>query len=449
VTRPLLLPGLPRVWRSADELQLGADPFRAVVVRLPDSRTAVILDLLDGTRSERAVLARSAELGIPADQSHALIATLRAAGLVRPATELIPNGLPPATRRRLIGEAAALARTTTPSPAETLRRRWHSRVVINGHGRLAAPIAVALAESGVGQVRPEVPGVVGPGELPGSPLRPTDLGRPRRAAISDAVLRAAPDTRTPPVRRPPTPPPVAPAPEREPATSSREPVSPAPERAASLHEPGESTGEPDARTREQGSTREPATPSRPPAAQARGQAASVREPAAVSREPVARVRVRTAMGSEPGESAGEAGAPVGASVVVELDQDVAPDWRAEARRVGREPRLAVTIRDGVPVVGPFVPAVGGPCLHCIELHRRDRDASWPGVAPRPRTEPAEPCTIAGLLTATAYIVDEILAHLDGGGPETLGAAVEISGPGRLRRRSWPPHPACPCTGPAA
>ncbi len=94
------------------------------------------------------------------------------------------------------------------------------------------------------------------------------------------------------------------------------------------------------------------------------------------------------------------------------------------------------------MIGPLVPAGGGgPCLHCLDLHRKDRDPAWPGPAPRPREEP---CTVVNLLAATAYASSEVLAHLDGSESQTLGAAVEICGPGRTRRRSWPPHPACPC-----
>jgi hypothetical protein len=57
----------------------------------------------------------------------------------------------------------------------------------------------------------------------------------------------------------------------------------------------------------------------------------------------------------------------------------------------------------------------------------------------------QPCTVATLLAATAYATAEALMFLDGATPETLGAAVEITAPGRFRRRSWPPHPACGCT----
>ncbi|MEO3922978.1 hypothetical protein ABGB07_03730 [Micromonosporaceae bacterium B7E4] len=57
----------------------------------------------------------------------------------------------------------------------------------------------------------------------------------------------------------------------------------------------------------------------------------------------------------------------------------------------------------------------------------------------------EPCLTATLVTAAGYAVGEVLTFLDGGTPETVGGAVEVTGAGRLRRRTWPPHPACDCT----
>jgi hypothetical protein len=353
VIRPILIPGLPRVWRGPRELQLGSDPSRAVSIELPDPRVAQILDLLDGTRSERAALSRAAELGAPADQARALLATLQAAGLVLPATELLPNGLPHESRRRLIGEAAALA-LARKNPADILRRRAACRVVLTGHGRLGAPIAVALAEAGVGSIEADLPGTVGPGELAGGPLRGSDLGRPRREAISDAVLRAAPGSRPLPVRDP-----------AAPATHTR-----------SVPGPAEPT-------------------SRSP---------SVRDPAA--------------------------------TLVVQLGHDRPSDG----------PHLTVTIREGIPVIGPFVPASGRPCLRCLDLHRQDRDAAWPGPPRRPFPDTVQACAVATLLAATAFATAEVLTHLDGGHPQTLGTAVEITAPGRVRRRRWPPHPACRCNG---
>jgi bacteriocin biosynthesis cyclodehydratase domain-containing protein len=180
LARPTLLPGLRRLWRSRHSLQLGVDPARAVVLELPDARAARLLDLLDGTRSERAALADARRLAIREPDARALLDALRAAGLVIGAQSLLPHNLPEPVRRRLADEAAALALRGTDAPAtpaQILRRRAAARVVVTGHGRLAAPVALALAESGVGHVAPSAP------------------------QTAEAITRAAPGTGTAPLRR--------------------------------------------------------------------------------------------------------------------------------------------------------------------------------------------------------------------------------------------------------
>ncbi|MBB4737324.1 hypothetical protein BJY16_000783 [Actinoplanes octamycinicus] len=335
--RPTLIPGLTRVWRGPAELQLGLDPARAVRLELPDPRLARVLDLLDGHRPERQVLLHAAQLGVPPDEARQLLDLLHRAGLVLPAAALLPAGLPSDQRRRLTGEAAALALgAPLASPARVLRRRRAARVVVTGRGRLGATVAVALAEAGVGHVHPDLSGMVGPGDLAGSPLTAADLGDPLHTAVAAAIQRAAPGTEVREVRR----------------------------------------------------------------------------------------------------------APVALVVQLAHDQPVALVAAGHAAR--RQPHLAVRIRDGAAVVGPFVPAAGRPCLHCLELHRRDRDPGWPGAPAPPGPAAGEPCAVATVLAATGFATAEVLTFLDGGTPETLGAAVEISAPGRFRRRSWKPHPGCAC-----
>ncbi|WP_239102953.1 hypothetical protein [Actinoplanes siamensis] len=135
-------------------------------------------------------------------------------------------------------------------------------------------------------------------------------------------------------------------------------------------------------------------------------------------------------------------APV--NLVVQLAHEQPAALVAAAHAGRRQPHLAVRIRDGVAVIGPLVPSAGGPCLNCQDLHRRERDPDWPGAEGPPGPDVAEPCAVATVLAATGFVVAEVLTFLDGGTPETLGAAVEISSPGRIRRRSWPPHPVCTC-----
>src|SRR2546429_1136801 len=81
VSRPTLLPGLRRLWRDRHAVQLGTDPRRAVVLEFADPRLARVLDLLDGSRTEQAVLRDAATLGITEPAAVALLSTLRDGGL--------------------------------------------------------------------------------------------------------------------------------------------------------------------------------------------------------------------------------------------------------------------------------------------------------------------------------------------------------------------------------
>ena len=413
MNRPTLIPGLPRLWRGPAELQLGSDPARALLLRLPDRRTARVLDLLDGTRSERLILMRAGELGVPAAECLALLETLHGAGLAMPASALVPPALGADSRHRLTSEAAALAlrgQGRAPgardrTPAQTLRRRLAARVVVAGHGRLGAPIAVALAESGVGHVRPEVTGEVGPGELAGGPLRGADVGRPRRVAIIEALSRAAPGTSHGVRRRPP-----------DDADGGR-----LPDDVIAGRPPDDAGG---------GRLQDSVSAGRLPDSIGAG-----RLPDSVSagRPPDSVIAGRAYRHRS------------AAALLIQLDHDEPATLRAATLAAHRQPHLAVTIREGAAVIGPLVPARGAPCLNCLELHRLARDASWPG-APARAGPIAEPCAVTTILAATAFATAEALTFLDGGSPETLGATVEITGPGRARRRTWAPHPDCGCGG---
>jgi bacteriocin biosynthesis cyclodehydratase domain-containing protein len=139
-----------------------------------------------------------------------------------------------------------------------------------------------------------------------------------------------------------------------------------------------------------------------------------------------------------------------ATLMIQLGYDEPTALLAAGHGRRRQAHLAVAVREGTAIIGPLVPPAGTPCLNCLDLHRQERDADWPqlaaqlGATGQPGRTGAEPCSVATLLAATAYAAGEALAFLDGGTPETLGAAVEIATPGRFRRRTWTPHPACGC-----
>jgi len=109
MSRPTLLPGLRRLWRDGHSLQLGTDPRRAVVLDFVEPATARVLDLLDGTRTERTVILEAAALGVPVEATEALLGTLGDAGLVVGVHTLVPGDFIEPVRRRLATEVAALA----------------------------------------------------------------------------------------------------------------------------------------------------------------------------------------------------------------------------------------------------------------------------------------------------------------------------------------------------
>lgn len=111
----------------------------------------------------------------------------------------------------------------------------------------------------------------------------------------------------------------------------------------------------------------------------------------------------------------------------------------------RPPHLAVAVRDGTLVVGPFVPAAGAPCLTCLDLHRRDRDPAWADLRAQlaTTTPPAPLCAVATMLIGVGYAVADALAHLDGDVPRTRGLTIELDADGEKRRR-WTDHPRCDC-----
>lgn len=142
-------------------------------------------------------------------------------------------------------------------------------------------------------------------------------------------------------------------------------------------------------------------------------------------------------------------------VVVTVATDAADPGTALDLMAAEVAHLPVVIREADVVVGPFVDPRPGddppwPCLRCVDLHRAELDPAWPVVlsqlTARHRSAvtgpPAALATVAGGLAAA-----EVLAHLDGDTPVTLGAQYEIPLPSvepRLRR--WVAHPECGCAG---
>jgi hypothetical protein len=111
------------------------------------------------------------------------------------------------------------------------------------------------------------------------------------------------------------------------------------------------------------------------------------------------------------------------------------------------PHLVATVRGETGVVGPLVVPGITSCLHCADLHRRDADPRWPGLAAQltGSEPPPSGTTITCLLTAATAAL-QVLAFVDGSAaPGVLEATVELRPPLLTPRvRRWPAHPACDC-----
>ncbi|WP_261562161.1 ThiF family adenylyltransferase [Frankia tisae] len=397
--RPILKPGLRRLWHNGSTLQLGIDPARAVLVAGLDPSHAALLDALDGRRTLEQV---RLDGGAAAWD---LLNLLGGAGLLDDAAP--PPGttpLPPADRDRLSPDLAALSvRSTDPGrPRRVIAARRTARVLVRGAGRVGAQISTLLAAAGVGRVVIDDAEVTTAADVSPGGLRLDDVGRPRALAAGTAMTR---------VRR----------------QADRSPAPGAP--------------------------------------------AGARLPPSV-RDDGPRI---DAFGADLIVLA-----PVGPPTV-------APGACLDLERGGTAHLLA-GVRETTGIVGPLVVPTVTACLHCQHLHRHARDPVWPMLAMqlvRPRTAGHDPCeiTLASLVAALAAM--QALAFLDlavppapspGSGPRqsdnsdlpaaitstedemfdtpsfapkilpvTAGGTLELPLPDwRIRRRSWPVHPNCPC-----
>lgn len=193
---PWLPSVLRRLWRAPGVLQIGTDPGRAVVLHNVTGQVAELIAGLDGTRHVSMVLAQC-PLGEPAARD--VLGSLAAGGLLVDLADAAESPPDPGDHPSLSGALApelygrALG-TLSVSPAQILRLRARAHVVLVGGPRLAAVLGALLAASGVRRLGLVQRGSVGGADLLPGGLQPTDLGRARHAAISDAITRSAPGT---------------------------------------------------------------------------------------------------------------------------------------------------------------------------------------------------------------------------------------------------------------
>lgn len=145
---------------------------------------------------------------------------------------------------------------------------------------------------------------------------------------------------------------------------------------------------------------------------------------------------------------------------------VLTDWQVpDPRLVGvlmrlRIPHLAVRVRDGRGVVGPFVVPGSTSCLRCADLVRADIDPSWPRLAAQlsGREGRADRAVILSTIAAAVGQLDAFFAA-PGSTPETSSSSATPRGvvpaldhtlewdlhTPRLTTRRWFRHPDCDCS----
>lgn len=125
---------------------------------------------------------------------------------------------------------------------------------------------------------------------------------------------------------------------------------------------------------------------------------------------------------------------------------VPPEVGVTVARGGR-PTLPVVAQRLRVLVGPVVGVGDGPCLHCLDLHRRDRDAAWPALASA-LGHPAEQQVPLDLpepvVRAAEGLVMLLVASVVAGRAVATGLGYEL-GPAapHVVARRWLRHPGCP------
>ena len=110
------------------------------------------------------------------------------------------------------------------------------------------------------------------------------------------------------------------------------------------------------------------------------------------------------------------------------------------------PHLPVVFSDIAVLIGPMVEPGVGPCLLCLELHRRDADPAWPAIATQLLGRSSRLVAPALMLEAAAAACRATLGRL-AAGADTAFTSTRIDGDtGQRREFEVQPHPECGCRG---
>jgi len=109
------------------------------------------------------------------------------------------------------------------------------------------------------------------------------------------------------------------------------------------------------------------------------------------------------------------------------------------------PHLPVVLSDTGVMVGPIIEPGSGPCLLCLELHRRDLDTAWPAIAAQLLGRSSRAETPVLVMEAAAAASRLALERLDAGAGAAASLRIDATS-GRREVRTWQRHPECGCRG---
>lgn len=186
--RPMIVPGLRWAWRTPDTVQFGIDvPAPVLLTGLP-AFTHQLLPLLDGSRTNDALLPalcadRPPDTQPPtSDAVHAVLERLVHFELVVDGGSWPGGrGLRPEGLARLLPDHRVASSTPRfrSDPAARLDQLAGTRVVVEGLSRLGAVLWSALTASGVARVDARDPRPVAPEDVCVGGFTPAEIGRRR------------------------------------------------------------------------------------------------------------------------------------------------------------------------------------------------------------------------------------------------------------------------------
>lgn len=110
------------------------------------------------------------------------------------------------------------------------------------------------------------------------------------------------------------------------------------------------------------------------------------------------------------------------------------------------PHLPLVFGDTSVTIGPFIEPGVGPCLYCLDLHRRDADPAWPALASQllGKVSCAQSPFVAS--EAATLATRMLLRRVRDGRTYSSTSLTLDTDTGQTRERVWQTHPECACTG---